>query len=466
MADFGSPVAQNVNPVGQGVQTLSGLLGIKQQQQALQTGAIQQQTAQAESQQAQQKNAELTAVGTLTKNAYTSGRYKNSDGSFNNQAFASDVAQVAPTYGQAIANDATVRAGEIYQNQKTLFGLNAARREQVGDALGTLAAQTDPTSGQPTVNHNQVIDTIEQLRQQNPNDLDYSRMLTSMAASIPPTASGQQLQQTLRNMALMTKSPTAGQTDQTMGTMQGPNGLQAVNTNPQAVGGVGPRGPGMAQGLAPTEQPGYHAAVTSATARAGGNAGSDIDRGNQVSGLQQQSAAAIPLTQRIDQLSDDIASGKVAKMISETGNYFGISSINEARSQLNKDLGQVKALAIQNSGSDARAATVLEGYPTDTTPASTTHAAMDYIRGTARQNLARGQLLSQYQKADPSLKGFQAADTILTGTSNPLMHEFMALPPAQRAGFYKRNFSTPQEAQSFKDQVTALQKHTNGIVGQ
>lgn len=230
--------------------TLSNLLSIKQAQQNLQTGAIQQQTAQADSQQAQQKNSELAAVGNLTKNAYSSGIYKKEDGSFDNQKFANDVAQVAPTYGQGIANDATVRAGEIYQNQKTLFGLNGDRRKQIGDAFGALSAQVDQ-SGQPTVNHNQVIDTIEQLREQNPDDKAYSRMLTSMAASIPPQASGAQLQQQLRNMAVMTNSSTADQTNQTPATMQGPHGLQVVNTNPQAVGGVGQRGAPLPQGLTP-----------------------------------------------------------------------------------------------------------------------------------------------------------------------------------------------------------------------
>jgi hypothetical protein len=248
--DFGQPVAQNVNPVGQGMTTLSDLLNVQLKKQALQTGQFQQQTALAESQQAQQKNTELTAVNSLTKNAYTSGRYNNPDGSFNNQAFANDVAQVAPTYGQQIANDATMRAGEIYQNQKTLFGLNADRRKQIGDALGTLAAQTD-TNGQPTATHSQVIDTIEQLRQQNPDDPAYSRMLTSMVASIPPNATGPQLQQMLRNVAVMTNAPSAAQTDLSPAIMQGKNGLQVINTNSQAVGGAGPRGAPMPQGLAP-----------------------------------------------------------------------------------------------------------------------------------------------------------------------------------------------------------------------
>jgi hypothetical protein len=216
--------------------SLSGILGIQQQQQNLQTGQYVQQEQQAAAQQAQQKNEELQAVANLTKNAYTSGRYKNEDGTFNNQQFANDVAQLGP-YAQETANAATVRAGEIYQNQKTLFGLNHERRQTIGDAFGALAAQVDH-NGQPTVTHDQMIDTIENLRQQNPSDKDYSRMLTSMAASVPPNAPPQQLQQYFRNMAVMTNSPTAAQTDPNMQLI----GQNLQNTNPQSPLGTVPPG--------------------------------------------------------------------------------------------------------------------------------------------------------------------------------------------------------------------------------
>jgi hypothetical protein len=250
------PVGNTIQPPPpiNALQSLSGILGIKQQQQNLQTGKYTQETAQAGAQQADQRNQELQAVGNLTKNAYSSGRYKNGDGSFNNQLFANDVAQVAPTYGQEVANAATMRAGEIYKNQQTLFGLNDNRRKQIGDTFGALAAQVDPKTGQPTVTHSQLVDAVEQLREQNPNDKDYSRMLTSVATSIPPDATPAQLQQSLRNMAVATNSPTSGQTNPAISTMQGPEGLQAVQTNTQAPGGVQQVGPTLKQGLSPAER--------------------------------------------------------------------------------------------------------------------------------------------------------------------------------------------------------------------
>jgi hypothetical protein len=82
---------------------------------------------------------------------------------------------------------------------------------------------------------------------------------------------------------------------------------------------------------------------------------------------------------------------------------------------------------------------------------------MDYIRGTFRQNIARGNLLITHGQT-----GFSSADNIITGTTDPLMHEFKSLQSTQeRQAFYRRNFqNNPQAAQQFKNQVDAVQKHT------
>src|SRR5271154_1712003 len=121
------------------LQSLSSILSLQQQKQALvkqaqdiQTGQYIQQSAQAVAQQDQQKNSELQAIGQLSKSAYASGRYANPDGTFNNGKFADDVSQVGP-YGQQIANEATMRAGEVYKNQQTYFNLEKSKQEQIAN---------------------------------------------------------------------------------------------------------------------------------------------------------------------------------------------------------------------------------------------------------------------------------------------------------------------------------------------
>jgi len=450
-----TPIASQVKPPdpNAGLGLMSSILGIQQQKQALQTGQYTQQSAQAGAQVDQQKAAELQAVGNLVKNA---SKYKDQNGNFDNQKFANDVATVAPVNGQGIANDATMRAGEIYKNQQTLLNLDSSRRNTIADSFGAWAAD-------PTMDHSKFIDNVEALRDQYKDNPGVSRMLTSMATAMP-NSSGPQLQQALRNAAIAAKSPTADQTNPNVSTMQGPGGLQAVNTNPQAPGGVAPVGKPLPQGLSPTEQVPYKAAVTSATSRAGGVAGSDIDRSNAVSSAVKGASAAIPLTTQVDDLAEQIHSGKFLAAVSNAAAAVGMSADTYARQELRKNLGQIKTAAISGAGSDSRAGTIESGFPDETSDPQTIHKAMDYARGSLREDLARGNNLNQYRSKNPDLSGFQHADDILTGSTDPLMHEFKALPPAKQAEFYRRNFSTPDQAQAFKNKVKGADHQ--GLLGQ
>src|SRR6185503_10743062 len=146
MADFGSPVAQgvNVNP-NQSVQTLSGLVGLKQQQQALQTGAIQQQGISADVQQKQQMNQELQALAQFTQRAAKDPAYHNADGSLNATKFQTDAQAVAPTYGQAYIGQATQNATAAIDNRKGLLALANEQRATVGQYFGDVAQKPNAT---------------------------------------------------------------------------------------------------------------------------------------------------------------------------------------------------------------------------------------------------------------------------------------------------------------------------------
>jgi hypothetical protein len=145
-----------------------------------------------------------------------------------------------------------------------------------------------------------------------------------------------------------------------------------------------------------------------------------------------------------------------AKKITEGLHALGFSDIAAARTELQKDLGLLKGPIAARAGSDSRAAELLEGYPTDTTPENTVHSAMDYIRGTLRQTISRGELLKKH-----GVTGIAAADDELTRNTDPLMHEALSLKPGQSNGFWKRNFKSPEEAQAFKKRMEAVKKHTN-----
>jgi hypothetical protein len=196
-----------------------------------------------------------------------------------------------------------------------------------------------------------------------------------------------------------------------------------------------------------------------------GGVGADRDRANQVSAAVGPANQTITVTKEIDDLADQVHSGKISQAISQAAAAVGVDSTTYARQLLVKDLGRLKATATAGAPSDQRQATVLSSLPDATSDNQTIHTSMDFTRGVARQDLARGQLLNTIKAKDPSVRGFQHADDVLTGTTDPLMHEFKSLQtPQQRIGFYKRNFSDPAQAQEFRDKVAGM-GHLN-VLGQ
>jgi hypothetical protein len=473
-----TPIPPPPNPL----QTLSGIMGIKQQQQALQTGQYNQATAQAESQQAQQKNAELQAVGNLTKNAYNP-RYSKPDGTFDNQAFADDVARVAPTYGQQIANDATSRAGELYKNQQTLFNLQTSKREQVANMLGGLAAD-------PTINHSKMIDAVENMREQYPDDKDLSRMLTSMASGMPNT-SGAALQQGLRNAAVMANAPAAAQTNPQIGTYQGASGIQAYQSNPQAVGGVQnvgkPLGP---QGITPQviQQP-----ITQAPAIIGGSQGAtprpigagpnwqpgpgqaqnvtgmatdDAGRYSQVSqeGINAQSGAQ--LADQVSRLAEQVRTGKLTK---EWADRLAVLKQNDPaitdRQMLTKYAAQLKTMAHDGAATDASRGQVDEGMPSpETMDPDAVKQASQYVGGIFRMRAARQGVADQYVKNNGNSIGIRGADDAFMQAADPTIFAYKALPAgADRQEFLKNHgLTTPAAQQAFKARMNQVNHYSGG----
>lgn len=277
MADFGSPIAQNVNPVGQGLTTLSDLMNVKRQQQALQTGVYQQQTAQAGAQQAQQQNQELQALAQFTKTAASDPAYHNPDGSLNVQKYQTDAMKAAPTYGQAYIGQMTSNANAMVDNRKALLGLSNDQRQTIGNYFGAVAAK-------PNATKEDFAEAAEQARGVS-DDPAYQKAVDRMLMATPDTRmlstaqASTAIQQHARGIAMETNAPDTAQSGPNVQMVQGPSGLVPTNVNPQSPGGIGPVGPTQQQGLPPTVVTGPSGVPTvikgtSAGAAAGAGAGS------------------------------------------------------------------------------------------------------------------------------------------------------------------------------------------------
>ena len=250
MADFGGPpVGTTVNPVGAGMQTLSDVMNIKRQQQALRTGVYQQQSAQAAAQQDQQKNQELQSLAQFTKSAARDPKYHNPDGSLNVQKYQTDAMAAAPTYGQAYIGQMTSNANSMVENRKALLGLSNEQRKTIGGYFGAVAANPQATS-------KDFMDAAEQARAVS-DDPGYQRAVDRMLMSAPPVATlptqqaSAAIQQHARGIAMQTGAADTEQSGPAVQMVQGPGGLVPTNVNPQAPGGIQPVGPTQQQGIAP-----------------------------------------------------------------------------------------------------------------------------------------------------------------------------------------------------------------------
>jgi hypothetical protein len=304
-------VPDSITPVGtmyppqNPIAALSSIYGIQQQQvnlaqqrQNLQTGAIQQQTAQAESTQKQQQSGELQAAQNVVKNGVTAGRYTNSDGTFNRVKAADDITAVAPTYGQAISNQLLSGANEIVSNQQALQNLNQSKRSQIGGVVQGLAAD-------PNIDNTKVIRGMKDLIAQNPADNDMAQLVLSSLTHMPPTGKSSDLQQALSNMsARLTGQSPVGEGTNAAGQNQVVNKLTGARSAPTlGPGAINPTSPQVAGATAAATLPYVGPA---AAAAAGGSALGSAQTANLtgVAGrVQQAQAAANNTVQSVDALN-------------------------------------------------------------------------------------------------------------------------------------------------------------------
>jgi hypothetical protein len=459
MADF-YPVADLVKPPdpNQAFTSMNNILGLQQRKLGLESSRQQLELQGQEIQRSQIQTQQEQGVNNFFgPGGWNPAQHHGDDGTLDiESAHSSDQYAALPGVAK-LAVDSKLNAikGQQLDNKSKLSSLN-------GEVVGQFAKAAQAWSLHPEQGPAQ----LQAFSQQGPDQARiagiYGPLLTQ--AKFNPDA--------LRTVAAQAQDITAQQ-PKAITNAAGQNLLQQPGTGaifapPGAEPGspINPASSTVAgqttrqvygAGLAPSERLPYVAQRASAAARATGGASSDIERGNQVSALIQPSNNGISLTKEIDDLAEQVHSGKFVASISKAAAAVGMKEDTYARQVLEKDLGRLKTLATEGAGSDARAGTILSGFPTAESDTQTLHNAMDYTRGVFKQNLARGTLLNKVKEKDPSLTGLQHADDTLTSRSDPLMHEFQSLKsPQERISFYKRHFTSPADAQEFKAKVAGM----------
>jgi hypothetical protein len=144
-ADFGSPVAQNVNvnPT-QGIQTLSDLINLQRSQQQLQTGQYQQATAKAQSQQETQTAQQRQRLSQFYQN-FDFSAHTGSDGTLDlDKVFTNPQLQQAAgdDYPKVVSDMIAIKQKQLEAKQQ-LANLSGTLRDQFSSTVGSLRADPD-----------------------------------------------------------------------------------------------------------------------------------------------------------------------------------------------------------------------------------------------------------------------------------------------------------------------------------
>lgn len=460
MPDGIQPVGAMIQPPNpqQTLGTLSGIYGVQQARQNLQTGAIQQQTASAESQQVQQKNTELQKAQSVAIEGARSGAYDDGNGGINRQKMADDILKVAPVYGQGQVSSLLSQANEVVQNKQAHQNLTVSQKKEMGDTFGALAAD-------PNVDNTKVIDSIEALRQAHPNDPEYSRLLTSQVMHLPNTAPTDQLRATLgRFAAAATGDPQSSPT--TVDT--GPNiqpGMQSKFT-----GAFTPGGAPVAKGLAPTQQPGYIRSTAAAGAEGGQGASNDEKLYNDIVQSGTKATQIKSLAQDVQGLSQEVQTGQYSKAFADKwsalaqtfGLPAGSTDAATKRQLLAKAAARLKMQSEAGASTDAERAGVDAAMPDpDHMSPSAVSQAARYVGAQADVNSARMDLANKHRQINGGTSsGLRSTDSQFMQSADPKVFEYQGISAGkERQDYLRQHFTNPDDLKAFLAKADALRSY-------
>jgi hypothetical protein len=249
MSDFGAPVAQNVDTSPtKGLETIKSLMGLKSQQLTIQGQQSQNQSLQATAQKDQQAMQERQAFQKMMQTGLDDqgNSIKKANGEPDETRVLPAIGRLMPLTGQAVAQSIIKTVSDKVGLQSASTSLDASQRQM----LSGLAASN---IGNPQANSKNFAADVDNLVSQHPemaNAANYAKSLAVHLDNIPDTKMKDKAWQHLQGL-MQSPSELATAQQSSIQLTQGKSGLQPVQTNPRAPGGVGIAGPTLPQGMPP-----------------------------------------------------------------------------------------------------------------------------------------------------------------------------------------------------------------------
>lgn len=243
------PVATQIQPPdpSKGLSTLSSIIGIRQQQQALQTGKYLQQTAQAGAIEAQQGAKELQAGAKLLSDPIGNGLI-DEEGNPTKNAY-SIIKSVMPTTGDDRYTSLLKTAQGHVEFRNSVQNLSQNEQGYISSRLAGIAAD-------PNAHISDVVNGFDDLKNQfkgTAEEASVNRLVKVMKDAVDDAGDKhgmdgvRQVVNGFSRGAVGNQGLTGpgGVVTPSVGTYQAPGGLQPYQTNPMAPGGIRPVGQAM-----------------------------------------------------------------------------------------------------------------------------------------------------------------------------------------------------------------------------
>lgn len=442
MADFGSPIAQDVNvSPQQNIQTLSGLLNLKRQQVGLEQQQQELQTQTAQAYQATQSASERQALAKINwKQFFDNGDIEGAQ----KTAMA-----VAPTTGAEFSS----RLGDAMQAGLTVKSsaakLNQQYLEPFRNAMSLWAAD-------PNANIVDLANQVDAIKRGVPkgqqgavNDLA-SATLSSLSGPNLMTGAPKTLQEQKAaalafgrlNLSGGEVAGTGGLATPITGTAVGKSNALVGTAQSRTTGAI-TQAPGqVGLGLTPTQTPNYLQAAAGATAAGGGVGNVDVQRFAGVTNAAATAQTGVALADQVAALADQVRTGELSK---EWADKLTVLKQTDptitARQMLAKYAAQLKTTATQGAATDSERAQIDAGMPSPESmnPAAVRDAAQ-YLHGYFRMNQARGMnalqhAAGQHAAGNAAAAGLSQADTSFMQKQDPFVYAFRDMNPAQQRQF-------------------------------
>lgn len=468
-----APVATQIRPPDPqaGIDTYAKILGIKQAQQNLQTGAYAQQEQAATAQQQQQTAKQRAALANWDFTKYDDGTgvidtaQAAKDGELRKAAGDSFPSLLEQLNG--------MRSAQIKGKQDYL-GLQGAELDTYGKIVGPFEADEDVKAGNEVGRHKLINGLSMAQEDASPEFKSFLGKRIDALRGLPlPSGPNRLLENGVKTSARQALSASEQIPSIYGSTGSIDSGAQIIpGTVAPAMegGGFKPAGTAFNKQLGPTDQPGYKRAVAAASTE--GSAGAQNDE-TLYNGIVQEGTKATQiksLSQDVQHLAHEVQTGEYSKVFASKwaaiAQSLGLSpeSMTTAtrRQILSKMSAQLKTQAESGATTDAERGGIDAAMPDPDhmTPDAVAQAAR-YVGAQADVKSARMQLANVHRQIGGGVSsGLRNADSQFMQHADPRVFEYQSIPAGkERQAYLKSHFSSAAEVQDFLSKQKTLKDY-------